>query len=118
MKSTKIHVFKDALEVEIAARCCRKWVEPDVLDDAAVQLAGRVLEAGQQQLGNQPYMSILFSSYHIDVQVGQLWVGYAPIPGHRVQVWRSHESFKPDLDVSRHIVKGNVKVKVIRPDAL
>ncbi len=64
----RIYKFTDAREVEIASRCCRKWVDDDHLDEDEVHLAERIIKAGMQQLPRDPYMVIWWSSFLIDVQ--------------------------------------------------
>ncbi len=59
MRPEYIHTFRDPREVEIASRCCRVWVEHDILDDDAVLLAERIIKAGMQTLPRTPYLSIL-----------------------------------------------------------
>ncbi|GAX73357.1 hypothetical protein CEUSTIGMA_g810.t1 [Chlamydomonas eustigma] len=70
IKSKFIHKFWDARQVEMCARCCRKWVEEDVLDEDAVELAQKILEAGMEQLPGDAFMIILYSSFLMDVKGG------------------------------------------------
>jgi hypothetical protein len=67
--STHIHKFSDPREVEVASRVLRVWVDEDTLDQGRVALAERIMRAGKSQLGSSPYMSILWSSFLMDVQV-------------------------------------------------
>ncbi|KAJ9531082.1 hypothetical protein QJQ45_000885 [Haematococcus lacustris] len=53
-----IYRFRDPREVEIVARCCRKWVDEDTLDKESVELAEKVLRAGMSLLPKEPYMVI------------------------------------------------------------
>jgi hypothetical protein len=71
--STHIHKFSDPREVEITSRVLRVWIDEDHLDPGRVALAERIMRAGKSQLGSSPYMSILWSSFLIDVQVRQGW---------------------------------------------
>ncbi len=68
MKSKYIHKFEDPREVEIASRVLRVWLDEDTLDPDAMALAERILKAGKTELPNSPYMTILWSSFLIDVQ--------------------------------------------------
>ncbi|GAX73347.1 hypothetical protein CEUSTIGMA_g800.t1 [Chlamydomonas eustigma] len=70
VKSKSIHKFGDAREVEMCARCCRKWIDDDTLDERAVDLAYRILKAGMEQLPGDAFMIILYSSFLIDVKKG------------------------------------------------
>ncbi len=47
MKPSDIHEYEDPRMVEITSRCCRVWVARDVLDEEEVQVAERVLRAGE-----------------------------------------------------------------------
>jgi hypothetical protein len=38
--------FHDSRQVEILTRCCRVWVDKDVLDPEAIALAESVLKVG------------------------------------------------------------------------
>lgn len=78
MKARKIHPFTDSREVEIASRCCRVWLDEDTLDEDAVSLAERIVRAGAALLPHEVYMSILWSSFLIDVQ-GSYQQGYAEL---------------------------------------
>ncbi|PNH09214.1 Tiny macrocysts protein B, partial [Tetrabaena socialis] len=68
MKSKFIYRFEDAREVEIAARCCRRWIDEDTPEPEAVAMSEQVIKAGMIQLPQDPYMIILYSSFLIDVQ--------------------------------------------------
>jgi hypothetical protein len=78
MKTKFIYKFTDSREVEIVSRCCRKWTDEDTLDPEAVKLGDIVIRAGIQQLPNDPYMIILYSSYLIDV-LGSYQSGYGQL---------------------------------------
>jgi hypothetical protein len=60
--------FNDSREVEILARCCRKWVDEETLEEGGVRLAEVIMKVGMAQLPRSPYMIILYSSFLIDVQ--------------------------------------------------
>ena len=77
-KTKFIYKFTDPREVEIVSRCCRKWNDEDTLDPEAVKLGDIVIRAGIQQLPNDPYMIILYSSYLIDV-LGSYQSGYGQL---------------------------------------
>ncbi|GAX78754.1 hypothetical protein CEUSTIGMA_g6191.t1 [Chlamydomonas eustigma] len=68
--SYKVHEFSDSRDVEICARCCRKWIDKETLEPEAVQLAYTILKAGMSQLPNDSYMIILYASFLIDVKKG------------------------------------------------
>ncbi|KAG2488179.1 hypothetical protein HYH03_013320 [Edaphochlamys debaryana] len=76
----RIHRFKDAREVEIAARCCRQWAEraDEQPEPQAVELSEVVIKAGITQLPHDPRMIILSSSFLIDVQ-GSYQSGYTQL---------------------------------------
>ncbi|GLC40592.1 hypothetical protein PLESTM_001090800 [Pleodorina starrii] len=77
--SKSIYKFTDAREVEIAARCCRRWVEDeDTLEPEAVALSEHIIKAGMIQLPQDPQMIILYSSFLIDVQ-GSYQSGYTQL---------------------------------------
>ena len=78
MKTKFIYKFSDPREVEIVSRCCRKWDDEDTLDPEAVKLGDIVIRAGIQQMPNDPYMIILYSSYLIDV-LGSYQSGYGQL---------------------------------------
>lgn len=46
-----------------------RWVDDDTLDEQAVALGARIIEAGKEQHGNKAYMVILYTNYLIDVQL-------------------------------------------------
>lgn len=48
-KSRSIYQFTDVREVEILTRCCRKWIDPETLDPAAIALAERVIKVSDMQ---------------------------------------------------------------------
>jgi hypothetical protein len=62
----------------MAARCGRKWIDEDTPNPAAIKLADIILRAGMQQLPNNPYMILLYSSFLIDVQ-GSFQSGYGQL---------------------------------------
>ncbi|KXZ55666.1 hypothetical protein GPECTOR_2g1216 [Gonium pectorale] len=81
--SKSIYRFSDAREVEIAARCCRRWVDEDTLEPEAVALSEAIIKAGMLQLPQDPredgfQMIILYSSFLIDVQ-GSYQSGYTQL---------------------------------------
>jgi hypothetical protein len=78
VKAKHIHKFKDPREVEIAARCCRKWLDEETLEQEGVRLAERIIKAGKQLMPASPYMVIWYSSFLIDVQ-GSYQSGYAEL---------------------------------------
>ena len=56
---------------------CR-WLDEDTPDPEAIKLADVILRAGMQQLPNNPYMILLYSSFLIDVQ-GSYQSGYGQL---------------------------------------
>ncbi|PNH03659.1 Tiny macrocysts protein B [Tetrabaena socialis] len=78
MKPKFIYRFEDAREVEIAARCCRCWIDEDMPDPEAVAMSEQVIKAGMILLPQDPYMVILYSSFLIDVQ-GSYQSGYTQL---------------------------------------
>ncbi|KXZ55668.1 hypothetical protein GPECTOR_2g1218 [Gonium pectorale] len=76
--SKSIYRFSDAREVEIAARCCRRWVDEDTLEPEAVALSEAIIKAGMLQLPQDPQMIVLYSSFLIDVQ-GSYQSGYTQL---------------------------------------
>ena len=56
---------------------CR-WFDEDTPDPAAIKLADIILRAGMQQIPNNPYMILLYSSFLIDVQ-GSYQSGYGQL---------------------------------------
>ncbi|KXZ43615.1 hypothetical protein GPECTOR_85g345 [Gonium pectorale] len=73
-----LYRFTDAREVEISARCCRRWVDEDTLEPEAVELSEAIIKAGMLQLPQDPQMIILYSSFLIDVQ-GSYQSGYTQL---------------------------------------
>ncbi|GAX73356.1 hypothetical protein CEUSTIGMA_g809.t1 [Chlamydomonas eustigma] len=69
-KSKSIHKFSDVREVEMCARCCRKWLDEDVFDPEAIELAHVILKAGMEQLPGDAFMIILYASFLMDVKGG------------------------------------------------
>ena len=65
-------------QVEIVARCVRQWVDEDTLEAWAVRDAEAVVKAGCALLGNQCFMTILYSSFLIEVQ-GSYQSGYTQL---------------------------------------
>jgi hypothetical protein len=63
-----VYEFTDAREIEIAARCCRRWLDEKTLDPSATELAERITRGGLQCLPKSAYAIILRSSFLIDVQ--------------------------------------------------
>lgn len=55
-----------------------RWIDEDTLQPEATRHADMIIKAGMQQLNNNPYMIILFSSFLIDVQ-GSYQSGYAQL---------------------------------------
>mmetsp|Transcript_29309 Transcript_29309/g.64857 ORF Transcript_29309/g.64857 Transcript_29309/m.64857 type:complete len:2212 (+) Transcript_29309:218-6853(+) len=74
------HIFRfsDPRQVEIVARCCRKWIDEDTLSEDAVLLAEQVMKAGMTLLPGNAYMIILYSSFLIEVQ-GSYQSGYSQL---------------------------------------
>ncbi|PNH01578.1 Tiny macrocysts protein B [Tetrabaena socialis] len=72
--------FKDSREVEIAARCARRWLDEDTVDPEAMQLSEAIIKAGMVQMPNDALMIIIYSSFLIDVQ-GSYQSGYAQLQG-------------------------------------
>ncbi|GAX73364.1 hypothetical protein CEUSTIGMA_g817.t1 [Chlamydomonas eustigma] len=70
IKNILIHKFSDVREVEMCARCCRKWVDELTYDEDAINLAYEILKAGMEQLPGNAFMIILYSSFLIDVKDG------------------------------------------------
>ncbi|GFR47567.1 hypothetical protein Agub_g9292 [Astrephomene gubernaculifera] len=70
--------FRDAREVEIAARCARRWLDEDTVDPDAMALCETIIKAGMTQLPHDSMMIILYSSFLIDVQ-GSYQSGYAQL---------------------------------------
>lgn len=64
--------------MEILARCCRVWVNKTELDPEGVILAEKVLRAGLVQLPKEPYITILYSSFLMEVQ-NSYQSGYAQL---------------------------------------
>ena len=56
----------------------RRWFDEDTPDPEAIKLADAILRAGMQQLPNNPYMILLYSSFLIDVQ-GSYQSGYGQL---------------------------------------
>jgi hypothetical protein len=77
-KARHICRFEDAREVEIAARCCRVWVDEDTLDEEAVALGERIVMAGLAQLPRDVFMAIWHACYLIDVK-GSYQSGYVAL---------------------------------------
>ncbi|PNH04175.1 Tiny macrocysts protein C, partial [Tetrabaena socialis] len=50
VKSKFIYRFQDAREVEITARCCRRWIDEDTPEPEAVVMSEQVIKAGMIQL--------------------------------------------------------------------
>ncbi|PNH09202.1 Tiny macrocysts protein B, partial [Tetrabaena socialis] len=82
IKSKSIYRFEDAREVEITARCCRRWIDEDTPEPEAVVMTELVIKAGMTQLPQDPYMIVLFSSFLIDVQ-GSYQSGYTQLQASR-----------------------------------
>ena len=78
MKPKRIYKFSDPRQVEIASRCCRKWLDEDTLQEEGVLLAERMIRAGMHLMPSRPYMLIWWSSFLIDVQ-GSYQSGYAEL---------------------------------------
>jgi hypothetical protein len=78
VKPKRIHKFRDPREVEIASRCCRKWIDDEALCPDGVRLAERIIKAGKQVMPSSPYMVLWYSSFLIDVQ-GSYQSGYAEL---------------------------------------
>ena len=58
--------------------CSFRWLDEDTPDPDAIKLADIMLRAGMQQLPNNPYMILLYSSFLIDVQ-GSYQSGYGQL---------------------------------------
>jgi hypothetical protein len=41
-----VYKFADVYEVELASRCCRVWVDEDILDADAIALADTIIKVG------------------------------------------------------------------------
>ena len=55
-----------------------RWIDEDTPDPAAIKLADIILRAGMQQLPNNPYMILLYSSFLIDAH-GSVQSGYGQL---------------------------------------
>ena len=55
-----------------------RWIDEDTLVPEATKHADSIIKAGMQQLPNNPYMIILYSSFLIDVQ-GSYQSGYVQL---------------------------------------
>lgn len=66
------------LQVEIVARRVRVWVDEDTVDESAVRDGELVIRAGMVLLPNNCFMTILYSSYLIEVQ-GSYQSGYTQL---------------------------------------
>ncbi|GFH17198.1 uncharacterized protein HaLaN_13777 [Haematococcus lacustris] len=77
-KLHRVYPFTDPRQVEIASRCCRQWLDEDTLDEEAGRLAERIILAGKKLMPHQPYMTIWYSSFLIDVQ-GSYQSGYTEL---------------------------------------
>ena len=55
-----------------------RWIDEDTLLPEATKHADSIIKAGMQQLPNNPFMIILYSSFLIDVQ-GSYQSGYAQL---------------------------------------
>ena len=76
--------FSEPAEVELVARCCRRRSpeDDDLLDQQAVAVAEAVIRNGLQQFGNCAALTVLYSSFLMEVR-SRLTVGGHP----RRQVW-------------------------------
>ncbi|KXZ49202.1 hypothetical protein GPECTOR_22g792 [Gonium pectorale] len=79
-QTKRVYKFSDAREVEIAARCARRWLDEDTVDPDAMALSEIIIKSGMTQLPQDPMMIILYSSFLIDVQ-GSYQSGYAQLQG-------------------------------------
>ncbi|GAX73363.1 hypothetical protein CEUSTIGMA_g816.t1 [Chlamydomonas eustigma] len=68
MNTLLIHKFTDAREVEMCARCGRRWIDDLTVDKESVDMAYTILKAGMEQLPGDVFMIILYSSFLIDVK--------------------------------------------------
>ncbi|KAJ9517438.1 hypothetical protein QJQ45_016806, partial [Haematococcus lacustris] len=73
-----IHRFTDARQVEVAARCCRQWVDLDTLEPGHVSLAEQIIKAGVAQLPKSTFMIVLYASFLIEVQ-SSFQTGYSQL---------------------------------------
>ncbi|GFH06384.1 uncharacterized protein HaLaN_01005 [Haematococcus lacustris] len=83
-KLTQVYRFTDPRQVEIVARCVRKWVDEDTLQPEATKTAEVVIKAGVAMLPNNCFMTILNSSFLIEV-VGSYHSGYTQLQAAKKQ---------------------------------
>ncbi|KAJ9517580.1 hypothetical protein QJQ45_025109, partial [Haematococcus lacustris] len=65
-------------QVEVAARCCRQWVDLDTLEPGHVSLAEQIIKAGVAQLPKSTFMIVLYASFLIEVQ-SSFQTGYSQL---------------------------------------
>ncbi|GFR41359.1 hypothetical protein Agub_g2042 [Astrephomene gubernaculifera] len=68
-KARRIYKFKDAREVEIVARVCRRWTDAhfEVLDRGAAKEAEIVIKGGMQLFPNSATMILTYVNFLVDV---------------------------------------------------
>ncbi|KXZ56445.1 hypothetical protein GPECTOR_1g399 [Gonium pectorale] len=68
-KARRIYKFKDAREVEIVARVCRRWTDQhyELLDVKAAKEAEIIIKGGMQLFPDSAYMRITYVNFLIDV---------------------------------------------------
>ncbi|KAG2432647.1 hypothetical protein HXX76_008987 [Chlamydomonas incerta] len=78
--------FEDAREVGVALRACRDWIpgDEDTLKPEAMTLGEVIVKAGIMQLPCDPRMTLLYSSFLIDVQ-GSYQSGYTQLQAAKQQ---------------------------------
>ncbi|KAG2454201.1 hypothetical protein HYH02_001236 [Chlamydomonas schloesseri] len=78
--------FEDAREVGVALRACRDWIpgDEDTLKPEAMALGEVIVKAGIMQLPCDPRMTLLYSSFLIDVQ-GSYQSGYTQLQAAKQQ---------------------------------
>ncbi|GFR51520.1 hypothetical protein Agub_g13936 [Astrephomene gubernaculifera] len=61
-----IDMFESPRDVEIAARCCRVWVDRNVLDKDALAMAQNFIKAGRAQFPNDAFVALVQANFMID----------------------------------------------------
>ena len=77
LRSNNLHMIPLTSDYRYSPEC-RRWIDEDTPDPEAIKLADVILRAGMQQLPNNPYMILLYSSFLIDVQ-GSYQSGYGQL---------------------------------------
>jgi hypothetical protein len=98
-RPSQLIAFHDARDVEIAARCCREWLDEDTLDPDVVPVCERIVYHGMQQLPRQAFATLLAASVQMDVK-GSHYPGYEQL---KVRGTASMRTLTIHLDGVRHV---------------